>query len=184
MSGGARWCEPRSLTKQCPAAGSGQSSIWADRPNHVGVGFHLCLHLARLLVREAFVIEYFAGALSAGRRSMRPDFVLDALEQALYTDKTELSDALVQSPVTEDRRMFPSATPSAGRSRHGHHSVGSRGDSYDNALAETHLRCMNLSAACCLENDGGCWNWGDTRMGLLVQMTTACSNPSAIYRRS
>ena len=45
----------------------------------------------------AFVIDVFARRIVGWRvsRSMRTDFVLDALEQALYARQPELSDALI-----------------------------------------------------------------------------------------
>ena len=86
----------------------------------------------------AFVIDVFARRIVGWRVSstMRTDFVLDALEQALYDRRPERADALIHhsdrgsqyvSIRYTERLTEASIEP----------SVGSRGDSYDNALAET-----------------------------------------------
>jgi putative transposase len=88
-------------------------------------------------VYVAFVIDVFARRIVGWRvsRSMQTDFVLDALEQALYArapDPYELihhSDRGSQylSIRYSERLAEVQIEP----------SVGSKGDSYDNALAET-----------------------------------------------
>lgn len=86
----------------------------------------------------AFVIDVFARRIVGWRvsTSMTTDFVLDALEQALYARQPEDPDALVHhsdrgsqyvSLRYTERLAEASIAPSA----------GSRGDSDDNALAET-----------------------------------------------
>ena len=85
----------------------------------------------------AFVIDVFARRIVGWRvsSSMHTDFVLDALEQALYDRQpgqnalTHHSDRGVQyvSILYTERLAQAGIVP----------SVGSRGDSYDNALAET-----------------------------------------------
>ena len=84
----------------------------------------------------AFVVDVFARSIVGWRvsRSMTTDFVLDALEQALYARQPETglihhSDRGVQyvSIRYGERLLEAGIEP----------SVGSTGDSYDNALAET-----------------------------------------------
>ncbi len=67
---------------------------------------------------------------------MRTDFVLDALEQALYDRQPERTDALIHHSDRGSQYVsirYRERLAEAGIEP----SVGSRGDSYDNALAET-----------------------------------------------
>ena len=67
---------------------------------------------------------------------MRTDFVLDALEQALYNRQPEGSDGLIHH--SDRGSQYVSIRYSERLSEAGiEPSVGSWGDSYDNALAET-----------------------------------------------
>ncbi len=86
----------------------------------------------------AFVIDVFARRIVGWKvsRSARTDFVLDALEQALYARQPAQQGGLIHhrdrgvqyvSIRYTDRLAEASIEP----------SVGSVGDSYDNALAET-----------------------------------------------
>lgn len=86
----------------------------------------------------AFVIDVFARRIVGWKvsRSARMDFVLDALEQALYARQPAQRGGLIHhsdrgvqyvSIRYTDRLAEASIEP----------SVGSVGDSYDNALAET-----------------------------------------------
>lgn len=86
----------------------------------------------------AFVIDVFARRIVGWRvsSSMRTDFVLDALEQALYDRQPERSDALIHHSDRGSQYvsiLYTERLAQAGIEP----SVGSRGDSYDNALAET-----------------------------------------------
>ena len=68
--------------------------------------------------------------------SMRTDFVLDALEQALYARQPDRDDALIHH--SDRGSQYVSIRYSERLAEAGiEPSVGSRGDSYDNALAET-----------------------------------------------
>jgi transposase InsO family protein len=89
-------------------------------------------------VYVAFVIDAYARRIVGWRasRTAHAGFVLDALEQALYERRPERSDALIHhsdrgsqyvSIKYTDRLAVAGIEP----------SVGSVGDSYDNALAET-----------------------------------------------
>ena len=67
---------------------------------------------------------------------MQTDFVLDALEQALYARQPEQSDGLVHHSDRGSQYLsirYIDRVAQAGIEP----SVGSRGDSYDNALAES-----------------------------------------------
>src|SRR3954447_15589356 len=67
---------------------------------------------------------------------MQTDFVLDALEQALYACQPEKSDGLVHH--SDRGSQYLSIRYTEGLTQAGMEpSVGSRGDSYDNALAES-----------------------------------------------
>ena len=86
----------------------------------------------------AFVIDVFARRIVGWRvsSSMRTGFVLDALEQALYARQPERDSSLIHhsdraSQYVSIRYSERFAEAGVGP------SVGSKGDSYDNALAET-----------------------------------------------
>lgn len=86
----------------------------------------------------AFVIDVYARRIVGWRQSssMRTDFVLDALEQALYDRQPERTDALIHH--SDRGSQYVSIRYSERLAEAGiEPSVGSRGDSYDNALAET-----------------------------------------------
>ena len=86
----------------------------------------------------AFVVDVFARRI-VGRRvssSMQTDFVLDALEQALYARRSERGGDLVHH--SDRGSQYVSVRYSERLAEAGiEPSVGSKGDSYDNALAET-----------------------------------------------
>ncbi len=86
----------------------------------------------------AFVIDVFARRIVGWRvsRSMRTDFVLDALEQALYARQPERDARLIHHSDRGSQYVsirYTERLAEAGIEP----SVGSKGDSYDNALAET-----------------------------------------------
>ena len=86
----------------------------------------------------AFVLDVFARRIVGWRvsSSMRTDFMLDALEQALYARQPERADALIHHSDRGSQYVsirYTERLAEAGIEP----SVGSRGDSYDNALAET-----------------------------------------------
>ena len=86
----------------------------------------------------AFIIDVFACRIVGWRmsRSMRSDFVLDALEQALYSRQPTQTDGLVHHSDRGSQYLsirYSDRLTDAGIKP----SVGSTGDSYDNALAET-----------------------------------------------
>ena len=90
------------------------------------------------IVYVAFVIDVFARYIVGWRvsSSMQTDFVLDALEQALYARRRERDGALVHH--SDRGSQYVSIRYSERLAEAGiEPSVGSTGDSYDNALAET-----------------------------------------------
>jgi transposase InsO family protein len=110
----------------------------ATRPNQLWVADFTYVATWRGFVYVAFVIDVFARRIVGGRvsASLRTDVVLDALEQAIYDRCGAGVDALVHhsdrgtqyvSMRYTDRLAEAGIDP----------SVGSRGDSYDNALAES-----------------------------------------------
>ena len=110
----------------------------ATRPNELWVSDFTYVATWRGFVYVAFVIDVFARCIVGWRvsSSLQTDFVLDALEQAIYqrcgdatTDLIHHSDRGSQylSMRYTERLVDAGINP----------SVGSRGDSYDNALAES-----------------------------------------------
>jgi putative transposase len=110
----------------------------ADRPNQLWVSDFTYVSTWQGWLYVAFVIDVFARRIVGWRvsSSMTTDFVLDALEQALYARQPENDGTLIHhsdrgsqylSIRYSERLAEANIEP----------SVGSRGDSYDNALAET-----------------------------------------------
>ncbi|MDO5625059.1 MAG: IS3 family transposase, partial [Pseudomonadota bacterium] len=90
------------------------------------------------IVRDATVIDVFARRIVGWRvsSSMTTDFVLDALEQALYARQGERAGDLIHH--SDRGSQYVSIRYSERLAEAGiEPSVGSKGDSYDNALAET-----------------------------------------------
>ena len=86
----------------------------------------------------AFIVDVFARRIVGWRvsSSRTTDFVLDALEQALYARQPERDSSLVHH--SDRGSQYVSIRYSERLAQAGvEPSVGSRGDSYDNALAET-----------------------------------------------
>jgi putative transposase len=110
----------------------------AERPNQLWVSDFTYVSTWQGWQYVAFVIDVYARRIVGWRQSssMRTDFVLDALEQALYDRQPERSDALIHH--SDRGSQYVSIRYSERLSEAGvEPSVGSRGDSYDNALAET-----------------------------------------------
>ena len=110
----------------------------AARPNQLWVSDFTHVRTWQGWLFVAFVIDVYARRIVGWRvsHSMRTDFVLDALEQALYERQPQLSDQLIHH---SDRGVQYVSIRYAERLAEAgiEPSVGSRGDSYDNALAET-----------------------------------------------
>ncbi|CAI8863290.1 transposase [Methylococcus capsulatus] len=110
----------------------------AARPNQLWVSDVTSVSTWQGWLYVAFVIDVFARRTVGWRvsHSMRTDFVLDALEQALYARQPERTDARVHHSDRGPQYVsirYTERLAEAGIEP----SVGSRGDSYDNALAET-----------------------------------------------
>jgi putative transposase len=109
----------------------------ADRPNRLWVSDFTYVSTWQGWLYVAFVIDVFARRIVGWRvsNSMRTDFVIDALEQALY-DRRPDPDALIHHSDRGSQYVsirYTERLAQVGIAP----SVGSRGDSYDNALAET-----------------------------------------------
>jgi transposase InsO family protein len=110
----------------------------ADRPNQLWVSDFTYVSTWQGWVYVAFVIDVFSRRIVGWRQSssMHTEFVLDALEQALYDRKPSEDDGLVHHSDRGSQYLsirYSERLAEAGIEP----SVGSRGDSYDNALAET-----------------------------------------------
>ena len=110
----------------------------ASRPNELWVSDFTYVSTWQGFVYVAFIIDVFARRIVGWRVSSTPhtNFVLDALEQALYDRRPAAGQRLVAhsdrgSQYTGIR--YTERLAEAGIEP----SVGSVGDSYDNALAET-----------------------------------------------
>jgi transposase InsO family protein len=110
----------------------------AIRPNQLWVADLTYVATWRGFVYVAFVVDVFSRRIVGWRASssLRSDLALDALEQALYDRPVHESERLVHH---SDRGVqyvsirYTQRLAEAGIER----SVGSTGDSYDNALAES-----------------------------------------------
>jgi transposase InsO family protein len=110
----------------------------ADRPNQLWVSDFTYVSTWQGWLYVAFVIDVFARRIVGWRvsSSMTTDFVLDALEQALYARRPDNDGTLIHH--SDRGSQYVSIRYSERLTEAGiEPSVGSRGDSYDNALAET-----------------------------------------------
>ena len=115
-----------------------QRHFTATRPNQLWVADFTYVATWRGFVYVAFVIDIFARRIVGWRvsSSLATDFVLDALEQAIYDRRGDGIDALVHHSDRGTQYLsmrYTDRLSDAGIEP----SVGSRGDSYDNALAES-----------------------------------------------
>ena len=110
----------------------------ADRPNQLWVSDFTYVSTWQGWLYVAFVIDVFARRIVGWRvsSSMHTDFVLDALEQALYVRQPSPEESLIHH--SDRGSQYVSIRYSERLAEAGiEPSVGSKGDSYDNALAET-----------------------------------------------
>lgn len=113
-----------------------QRQFNATRPNQLWVADFTYVATWTGFVYVAFVIDVFSRGIVGWRvaRTMRTDLVLDALEQALWARRN--TDGLVHHSDRGSQYLsirYSERLAAAGVAP----SVGRRGDSYDNALAET-----------------------------------------------
>jgi len=109
----------------------------ADRPNQLWVSDFTYVSTWQGWLYVAFITDVYARRIVGWRvsRTMQTDFVLDALEQALH-DRQPDRDSLVHH--SDRGAQYVSIRYTERLAEAGiEPSVGSRGDSYDNALAET-----------------------------------------------
>lgn len=110
----------------------------ASRPNQLWVSDFTYVATWGGFVYAAFVIDVFARRIVGWRvsASMRTDFVLDALEQAIHARRAHALDGLVHHSDAGSQYLsmrYTDRLADAGIAP----SVGSQGDAYDNALAES-----------------------------------------------
>lgn len=110
----------------------------ATRPNQLWVADLTFVATWRGFVYVAFVIDAYARRIVGWRASttLRTDLALDALEQAIYDRCDSESDGLVHHSDRGAQYLsirYTERLAEAGIEP----SVGSKGDSYDNALAES-----------------------------------------------
>ncbi len=115
-----------------------ERNFTAERPNQLWVSDLTYVATWRGFVYVAFVVDAFSRRIVGWRAStsLRSDLALDALEQAIWERQEASTDGLIHH---SDRGVqylsirYTERLAEAGIEP----SVGSRGDSYDNALAET-----------------------------------------------
>ena len=110
----------------------------AERPNQLWVSDFTYVSTWQGWLYVAFVIDVYARRIVGWRvsSSMHTEFVLDALEQALYARRPERDGELIHH--SDRGSQYVSIRYSERLAEAGiEPSVGSKGDSYDNALAET-----------------------------------------------
>jgi putative transposase len=153
-------CRVRRLMRQMGLAGAVRGRAWvttthsqpaldrpadlvdrtftATRPNQLWVSDFTYVATWAGFVYVAFVIDVFARRIVGWRvsSSLYTDFVLDALEQAIHARGGELPAGLVHHSDQGTQYLsmrYTNRLVDAGIAP----SVGSRGDAYDNALAES-----------------------------------------------
>jgi putative transposase len=135
---GRAWIVTTHATEAARPADLVERQFTATRPNQLWVSDFTYVATWGGFVYVAFVIDVFARRIVGWRvaASLRTDFVLDALEQAIHARSDDPLTGLVHhsdrgtqylSMRYTDRLADAAIAP----------SVGSRGDSYDNALAES-----------------------------------------------
>jgi putative transposase len=110
----------------------------AERPNQLWVSDFTYVSTWQGFVYVAFVIDVYARCIVGWRvsSSMKTELVLDALEQALYARAARRQGELIHH--SDRGSQYVSIRYSERLAEAGiEPSVGSIGDSYDNALAET-----------------------------------------------
>jgi len=110
----------------------------AERPNQLWVLDLTYVAAWQGFVYVAFVIDAFSRRIVGWRvsRSLRSDLALDALEQAIWERQNTSTDGLIHHSDRGSQYLsirYSKRLAEAGIEP----SVGSRGDGYDNALAET-----------------------------------------------
>jgi putative transposase len=110
----------------------------ATRPNQLWIADFTYVATWHGFVSVAFVIDVFARRIVGWRvsASLATDFVLDALEQAIYDRRGAGGEDLVHHSDRGTQYLAMRSTERLAEASIAP-SVGSRGDSYDNAMAES-----------------------------------------------
>ena len=116
----------------------GQSGIQGQTTNALWVVDFTYVHTWAGFVYVAFVIDAFARRIVGWKvsSSATAGFVLDALEQAIHARRPTAGDDLIHHSDRGSQYLAMSYTQRLAEAKLVH-SLGSVGDSYDNALAET-----------------------------------------------
>ena len=135
----AIWCAPPSVARLCHARWTGSTdSSRQTGPTSCGSRTSRTFQPSKAGSTWAFVIDVYIRRIVGWRQSssMPTDFVLDALEQALYDRQPERADALIHH---SDRGSQYVSIRYSERVAEGsiEPSVSSKGDRHHNALAET-----------------------------------------------
>ncbi len=166
----------------------------ASAPNRLWVSDFTYVPTWQGFVCVAFIFDVFARRIVGWRvsRSAKTDFVLDALEQALYERRPAHHGELV--PYSDRGVQYVSIRYTERLAETGiEPSAGSVGDSYDKAPCGTRLRhnggnyqralqSRTHPPSSPLENNGG-RRMADIKMGRLVWLTDDCCNPSVTSRQ-
>ncbi|BAI74738.1 transposase (plasmid) [Azospirillum sp. B510] len=161
----------------------GNRQFQASRPNALWVADFTYVATWQGFVYVAFVIDTFARRIVGWRvsRTAHVDFVLDALEQALHDRRPTKGSGLVHHSDRGSQYLairYTERLTEAGVEP----SVGSIGDSYDNALAET---INGLYKTEVIRRRGPCAPWRLSSSlpwnGSTGSTTDASSNPSATF---
>ena len=145
----------------------------AQRPNQLWVADFTFVSTWQGFAYVAFIVDVFSRFIVGWRvsRNMKTDFVLDALEQALCARKPDTSDNSGLIHHSDKGSQYVSIRYSQRLLQAGvEPSVGSTGDSYDNALARDHQRPLQDGAGSKerpLEDRRGA-RVGDSQLGALV----------------
>lgn len=154
----------------------------ATRPNELWVADFTYVATWAGFVYVAFVIDVFSRRIIGWRvaRSMQTDLVLDALEQALWARSNALSvihhsDRGCQYlSIRYTQRLNEAGVEP---------SVGSTGDSFDNAMAESVIGLFKTEV---IHHRGGAISTPSSTplsTGWLGSTIVVCSNPSVAFRR-
>jgi putative transposase len=160
-----------------------QRRFTASRPNELWVADFTFVATWLGFVYVAFIIDVFARRIVGWRvsRSMHTEFVLDALEQALHAREAE--NGLIHHSDHGSQYLsilYTERLAEAGVEA----SVGSVGDSYDNALAETVIGLFKTEVIYA----GGPWRSMDAVEyarwnGSTGSITAGCLSQSAMCRQ-
>jgi len=142
-----------------------ERTFTAERPNRLWVSDLTYVATWSGFVYTAFVIDAFSRRIVGWRtsHSLRSDLALDALEQAIWEREEASTDGLIHH---SDRGVqYLSIRYSERLAKSGiEPSVGSRGDSYDNALAETIIGLYKTEV---IHKDGPWKGLGDVELATL-----------------